>query len=54
MHECNLSKEECLKQKYYDEKYFVYRADENGYLSLYDKETGEKIKTLKWKKVVKN
>lgn len=44
MHECTLTKEECLKQRFYDEKYFVYHADENGYLSIYDRETGEKIR----------
>ncbi|MBQ8146365.1 MAG: hypothetical protein IJX99_05310 [Clostridia bacterium] len=50
MSECTLSKEQCLEQRYYDEKYFVYQADENGYLSIYDRETGVKIKTLKWRK----
>ena len=51
MEECKLTKQECLEQKNYDEKYFSFHADENGYLSIWDKETGEKIKTLKFKRV---
>ena len=50
MCKCQMSKEECLKMHYYDEKYFAYIPDENGYLSIYDKETGEKIKSLKFRK----
>ena len=50
MEKLNLSKEECLKQGYYDEKYFVYHADENGFLAIFDRETGEKVKVLKFKK----
>ncbi len=38
-----MTKEECIKEKYYSEKYFFYSEDGG----IYDKDTGEKI--ANWK-----
>lgn len=45
-----LTKEECIAQRYWDEQYFTYGTDENGYLAIYDRETGEKVATTKFRR----
>ena len=48
-----MTKEECIKNRYWDEKYFCLGPDENGYLSIFDRETGEKMASLKHRKKIK-
>ena len=45
-----MTKQECIEARYWDEAYFTFATDENGYLAIYDRETGEKVATTKFKK----